>query len=458
MNKKIFMIAMLVFISLASINLIQSKVFIDQPQVIVQVFSGTETTYLALTDTENTYVGQAGLCVIVNTSEGGLTFGACGSGAGDVVNGSQGYVLNFTNIFSDDWTNVTITQSQISDFSPITDTNETLRFENLTDVSCAGNDKVIGVFANGTIQCATDVTGAGGKGTSSDYLFNDSANIFFNDSFQNNTLDTRYIQNEAIGIILNFTNIFSLDWSNISGLTQSQFENSTFHYNQTVLDTNETVRFENLTDVSCAGNDKVVGVFANGTIQCATDQDSGAALTNPFDQELNITSNVTFNAVNSTNWLNVSITESQISNLQTYTINDTLDWVLNFSSIFSKDWSNISDLIDAQINDDLTISGGIIGSNSISGTLTTTGTLTIGDGGDQIDIDSDSWDVTNGVVTGASIVASQITTGTFGTGNYVMDTNLTVQDLVMEANLSQRISSNVTCMILYGVTTTLELC
>src|SRR5690606_19751054 len=38
---------------------------------------------------------------------------------------------------------------------------------------------------------------------------------------------------------------------------------------------------------------------------------------------------------------------------------------------------------DSGIDNNITISGGTIGSNSISGTLTTTGTLTIGDGGDR---------------------------------------------------------------------------
>ncbi len=60
-------------------------------------------------------------------------------------------------------------------------------------------------------------------------------------------------------------------------------------------------------------------------------------------------------------------------------------------------------ITDAQVSDTLTISGGVFGSNSISGTLTTTATLTIGDGGDKIDINSDTWDVTNGNISGKSL-------------------------------------------------------
>ncbi|GIW68655.1 MAG: hypothetical protein KatS3mg100_149 [Candidatus Parcubacteria bacterium] len=64
---------------------------------------------------------------------------------------------------------------------------------------------------------------------------------------------------------------------------------------------------------------------------------------------------------------------------------------------------------DAEVADTLTLSGGTIGSNSIAGTLTTTGTLTIGDGGDRIDINSNTWDVTNGVITGATWQGNVIT-------------------------------------------------
>ncbi|GIW68367.1 MAG: hypothetical protein KatS3mg099_315 [Candidatus Parcubacteria bacterium] len=73
------------------------------------------------------------------------------------------------------------------------------------------------------------------------------------------------------------------------------------------------------------------------------------------------------------------------------------------SGTLSFDWA------DSEVADNLTLSGGTIGSNSISGTLTTTGTLTIGDGGDRIDISSNTWDVTNGVITGATWQGNVIT-------------------------------------------------
>lgn len=71
---------------------------------------------------------------------------------------------------------------------------------------------------------------------------------------------------------------------------------------------------------------------------------------------------------------------------------------------------------DAYIDDNITVSGATIGSNNISGTLTTTGMLTIGDGGDRIDINSSGWDVTNSVITGATWQGNVIGTQYGGTG------------------------------------------
>lgn len=54
--------------------------------------------------------------------------------------------------------------------------------------------------------------------------------------------------------------------------------------------------------------------------------------------------------IRATNWTNVSITESQIMDLQTYAINNTAGWILNFSEIYSQDWTNIS-ITESQISD-----------------------------------------------------------------------------------------------------------
>ncbi len=54
--------------------------------------------------------------------------------------------------------------------------------------------------------------------------------------------------------------------------------------------------------------------------------------------------------------------------------------------------------------------------------------------------------------------ASEVTTGTFGTGSYVIDTNLTVQTIAFEGSALLQIYDNVTCIIWEGSTATFEIC
>ena len=76
----------------------------------------------------------------------------------------------------------------------------------------------------------------------------------------------------------------------------------------------------NVTDIQLANNcgDGQVLKWSGGVGTCGTD-DSGSGGVNVFDQVLNTTSNVTFNRLNLTGgWGNVTVTESQISDFQSY--------------------------------------------------------------------------------------------------------------------------------------------
>ncbi len=55
-------------------------------------------------------------------------------------------------------------------------------------------------------------------------------------------------------------------------------------------------------------------------------------------------------SINASDWTNVTITESQISDLQSYVINNTGGLILNFTNIYSDDWTNIT-ITESQIND-----------------------------------------------------------------------------------------------------------
>jgi len=63
-----------------------------------------------------------------------------------------------------------------------------------------------------------------------------------------------------------------------------------------------------------------------------------------------------------------------------------------------------------------------------------------------------------GVTTTTTLPAENITAGTFGTGNYIMDSNLTVQELVFENDDSHKIVDNSTCVKIYGDSSILEIC
>ena len=62
---------------------------------------------------------------------------------------------------------------------------------------------------------------------------------------------------------------------------------------------------------------------------------------------------------------------------------------------------------DGIISDVLTVTGGTLGSNTIASgaTWTTAGTLTLGDGGDAINVNSSTWDITSGAMTGLTNIS-----------------------------------------------------
>lgn len=106
-----------------------------------------------------------------------------------------------------------------------------------------------------------------------------------------------------------------------------------------------------------------------------------------------------WNATTSLGFSDTQLTEDEV---EAFIFDADNSGTLSSGTLALDSLSYTGTLDDANVNNALTVSGGTIGSNNISGTLTTTGTLTIGDGGDRIDIASDTWDVTNGTITGAT--------------------------------------------------------
>ena len=144
-------------------------------------------------------------------------------------------VVLFQQVLAVDWSNVTITESQITDLTHTVDTsayvncsgdnvflgngscqsistfggadtNESVRFENLVTTDCSGTDKVIGVYSNGTVVCAADQIGAADGNASSicndgEYLDGSGACINFNNTVDLRDDDTTYSNGSGLTLV-----------------------------------------------------------------------------------------------------------------------------------------------------------------------------------------------------------------------------------------------------------------
>ena len=122
----------------------------------------------------------------------------------------------------------------------ITDTNESVRFDNLVSYNCTGQ-VVAGVYSNGSIFCESDDTGGGGGDRwtiNNPYLYNNSGNLDFNESKMNDTINA--LENDTV-----------TTWTYSDHLDQ-------------VLNTTSTVTFNNISITNfpmMIGNDNVSHIF-----------------------------------------------------------------------------------------------------------------------------------------------------------------------------------------------------
>ena len=164
----------------------------------------------------------------------------------------------------------------VGDGSGITnlDTNESTRFNALDSFDCTAGNLVIGIQANGTVLCATDDTSF--TNTNLAY-FNESVNFTRNLNLTQNITSADYV----------FANFFQgvYDWIIGAGVSTSYltFNGTDLTFDETKLnatidnrdtDTNESTRFNALDATDCVGGTLVIGVQANGTVLCATDDTS----------------------------------------------------------------------------------------------------------------------------------------------------------------------------------------
>ncbi len=357
------------FLFLFLISFVSATVFIDIPEqgdVTVTILNnGTDTNASNCGNVGDVLMGSNGGCkdlnqsiddrfsivgdtnetervnvinqTIVDSNESWLsTFNATYDAlvGGGINNNTNGWNISFNSIFSFDWSNITIFQSQILDLTHF----------NFTYDSWLSN-----ATTNWTER--TRLT------------YNETWSSTFNSTYD--ALIGGGINNNTNGWNISFNSIFSFDWSNITILASQildlTFFNVTYDnyqtnvstnytertratYNETWsstfnatydanVDTNESSRFINLVNTDCASGNYTFGVWENGTIKCRDDLQGSGGTGNPFDQSLNKSDNVTFYQINSTSgWDNVTITESQVTDL-THTIDTNIsEWKDNVTS------------------------------------------------------------------------------------------------------------------------------
>jgi len=206
--------------------------------------------------------------------------------------------------------------------------------------------------------------------------------------------------------------------TNNDGTTRSCAVPDTFNSIQVNGNVNASTIQVNSSDVAVAA-DCPVGQFVVNTtaqgVQCATPSGSGdITAVNAIEGisgggasgDVNVSLNLTFT---DNRYYNQTLADSTFitqANEGTLNVNITQNWnssgtilaastdITAIGTIVTGVWTGTS-IANANVDNDLTISGGTLSSNNVDGTWTTTASLTIGDNGDNIIIDANVWDVTS---------------------------------------------------------------
>jgi len=396
-------------------------------------------TFLHLTDTPSSYSGQAGQCVKVGAGETALEFGVCGGGAGAGDKWVDGGTYIYPNsTFADnvrvlgwiqalDWTNVTITESQIIDLSYGDDWNKTYADTLYAGIEWDYNQTTPAIsYADGTF---ITLANEGNLNVNSSDFWDDldspleswlstynatydaKANYqFLNNNF-NGSGNFTTTGNIAIFNNLNVTGTSYLGDVTIIGSLDIDAEgNITINPTATTGKPAYTTTITGGVRIDGDGGDLALrgGLgLSNDGIVCVGGCSSSHSLNDESDlfiaDDLEVngwfysdggvyiygagfwidedlpayignnhyfvyntsTSNLELKGtddwhvfvdtifeggIKSTDWTNITLTESQITDLQTYITNNTAGWVLNFSNIYSDDWTNIT-ITESQISD-----------------------------------------------------------------------------------------------------------
>jgi hypothetical protein len=335
---------------------------------------------------------------------------------------------NLTAIYSDDWSNITALASQISDLVT------SIGNWSLDKASYAPNSQVV----NKTTTFGGEVSGTYDALSLVDYsILSDWANISNTPTFVANRTDA------------NLTAVYSDDWTNIS-ITESQVSDADWWDADADIDNDEIAEGKiNFTTTCAQGSYFYVSSW---DLVCATLDDShthdAANITNAPWIENRTDANLT--AVYSDDWTNISITESQISDLTA--VKNRTD--ANLTAVYSDDWSNITALA-SQISDLVTS----IGNWSLDKASYAPNSQVVNKTTNFVGDVTGTYDAT--VVGDASHLhnAENISAGSFGTGNFVYDGVVQLENITFEKDsTNHKIYDNTTCVVITGDTSTLTIC
>ena len=301
------------------------------------------------------------------------------SGNGNFV--TEGDITGDT-LFSNNWTNVTITESQISNLAHTVDTNETTRVDalylNISDFLYYVNDtdtnettRVDALYNNISdfLYYVNDTDT--NETTRVDALYNNISDFLYyvNDTDTNETtrVDALYLNISDFLYYVNDTNT-QLSGSDVVAMVGnhtawlSDYAGNITDFLYYVNDTNDTAQVEALTanisafladndycsDGTCgslviSGNLTIIGAYVNATV---ANQYLNGDMLPSLPNQFNVGSNeakwkyMVAESFNATNWDNVSITESQISDLA-----HTVDTDTNETPRVDALYVNISDFL-----------------------------------------------------------------------------------------------------------------
>ena len=166
--------------------------------------------------------------------------------------------------------------------SAVGDTNETTRFNALTTTDCTAGNLVIGVQSNGIVLCATDSdtdTWAGNSTNYANFSVVNSSIGYYNDTM-NTWVDLLFVRfTELVSQVGNWTaDKSSYATFSLTNTTIGIYNDSMKDYVDSVAaDTNETTRFNTLVATDCSAGSLVIGVDADGTVNCVIDSTTNSS-------------------------------------------------------------------------------------------------------------------------------------------------------------------------------------